>query len=117
MEIQDCVEVSLTTTRSEHFKGAGKWLDSEEIDDRFKGRPAQADAVRRDARKMFDTDRECDLWEVFDYESAHSSGTQEQEIRERQATVDMSVRPKAKARPKREAAGAAAAADGEEEQE
>eukprot|EP00959_Pyramimonas_sp_CCMP1952_P433623 9080440-Pyramimonas_sp.AAC.1 len=100
MAIEDLIEVTLTATRSQGFSGQGKWLDFHEIDEKFAGGIAQADAARRNARKMYDQDRECELWEVFDYTSNHNTAVMEQESRKRRAQQELQARPKAKAKAK-----------------
>ncbi|CAK0874668.1 unnamed protein product [Prorocentrum cordatum] len=111
LAIEEVIEVTLTTTRSQGFSGEGHWLDSEEIDKKFAGRPSQAAAIRRNARTMYDDDRECELWEVFDYKSSHNTSTSEQESRKRKATHEGVAKaakaPKAKAKPRKEKKGQA----------
>ena len=86
--------------------GDAEWLDEDEIrNDRFKARPKIADALIKNARKWWDPDRECWLYEVISYKTKSlTSNSWENkrvlQVKQESAAKKAKVAPKAKAKAK-----------------
>ena len=86
--------------------GDAEWLDEDEIrNDRYKTRPKIADALIKNARKWWDPDRECWLYEVISYKTKSlTSNSWENkrvlQVKQESAAKKAKVAPKAKAKAK-----------------
>jgi hypothetical protein len=87
-------EKALTDT----YTQKGDWLDSNEVDARFIKSPAQAAAVKKNARSHFCPVREVDLYEVLEYTSKKKQKTEDRNFRTMTGESREQHRPAAKAK-------------------
>jgi hypothetical protein len=85
-------------SKLEVYATKGEWLDEEELAERFKKKPQQALAIKKNARKHFDPVRECELWEVNQFSSEKRIKTEDRNFRTLTAETRDHVRPAAKAK-------------------
>ena len=106
--LYESLELESEKRTRQGIKGEGKWLDEATIRDDFKNRPAQAEAILKNAQTFYHPTREVLLYQVFDYVSLHEDMEIDREVRKRKTESEVTHRPKAKAKAKPKAKAAEA---------
>ena len=73
-------------TSSSSFGAKAAWLDSPSLLDKYRTRPAQHAAIKRNAKKIWHPDRECNLYEDKDFESKEEEGSSSSKRRTEEIT-------------------------------
>ena len=90
--IKDVVTVSEETG----FKGAGTYMDEEDLKEKYKAKPGRAETIMKNANKYYCDNAECQMYEDLGYTSTNMTGTK----RDVTSTTEMEQESKIKGKKK-----------------
>jgi len=76
----------------------GEWLDEEDINQRFEGKPTQRDHILNNAKRFTDPGTNAVKYEVLTYKSEYKDTEQRTEERKRQVSTEERIKPAKKAK-------------------
>ena len=97
MEI--CIQETIESKMSVSLVGTGKFMDSPDLQERYKNKPEQLTAVRANSQSFFDGKRNTKLYEDMEYQSSFKAEETSSHKRSRQLSTEATAK-KAKTAPK-----------------
>jgi hypothetical protein len=98
--VEERKEIAHRTT----MQGTGDWMDDADLKSFFKDKPEQYEAVKRNSVPMWDTLRECYLWQKMTFQTTNVDS--EERVRMEKRTMEATLMLKKESKPKKPKLGA-----------
>jgi hypothetical protein len=115
-ELTEAIEISQTTKSTIKFASAGRFMDEEDLKEKYKNKPDQLEQIFDNARTMTHPDRKVTMWEDRDFTLDLANEEERAEKKRRLLESEEKIKApkvaaKKQAKPAAAAAGAAEASD------